>query len=76
MTPVQLESLATLDAHTDGPNAIGDRTVWEESALYFHPFWGEIRKLAIQALKAFGWPEEKPPTYTHEYVPGRPRFLS
>lgn len=68
MTTAQLESLAAIDAHVAGPDACGDRSVWDESALYSHPFWKGLRKLAIQSLKEFDWPPEEPPSYAHEYV--------
>jgi len=71
MTAAQLDSLATLDAHIGGPNSVGDETVWEESALYSHPFWEEIRRLSVHALKAFRWSQEMPPDYRHEYVPSQ-----
>lgn len=73
MTAAQLDSLAAVEAHIDVPNSTGDRSVWEESALYSHPFWQELRNLAIQSLNAFGWPQEAPPSYAHEYVPGKRR---
>ena len=71
MTTAELESLAAVDAHIAVPNSIGDRTVWDESALHSHPFWEELRKLAAQSLNAFGWPRETPPSYAHEYVSGK-----
>jgi hypothetical protein len=73
MTAAQLDSLAAIKAHIATPNSTGDRTVWDESALYSHPFWGELRNLAIQSLNAFGWPQETPPSYAHEYVSGKER---
>jgi hypothetical protein len=73
MTVAQLDSLAAVDAHIADPNSTGDRGVWEESALSSHPFWQELRNLAIQSLNAFGWPQETPPSYAHEYVPGKRR---
>jgi len=71
MTAAQLDSLAAVEAHIAVPNSIGDRSVWDESALYSHPFWEELRNLAIQSLNAFGWPQERPPSYAHEYAPGK-----
>jgi hypothetical protein len=73
MTPAQLDSLAAIEAHIAAPNSTGDRTVWDEGALYSHPFWEELRNLAIQSLNAFGRPQESPPSYAHEYVPGKQR---
>jgi hypothetical protein len=69
MTTAQLESVAALDAYTDNPS--GDPAVWNEGALSAHPFWAEVRRLAVRALNAFGWPQETPPSYAHEYIPGR-----
>jgi len=69
VTPAQLESLAVLDAYLDNPS--GDPAVWNESALSEHSFWDEVRRLAVQALNAFGWPQETPPIYAHEYIRGR-----
>jgi hypothetical protein len=71
MTPAQLQSLAAVDTHIDIPNIDEYKSVWDESALYSHPFWEELRDLAIQSLNAFGWPQETPPSYAHEFVPGR-----
>jgi len=71
MTAAQQDSLAAVEAHIAVPNSIGDRSVWDESALYSHPFWEELRNLAIQSLNAFGWPQERPPSYAHEYAPGK-----
>ena len=65
----QLESLTAIDAHIANPS--GDRSVWKESSLSTHPFWADLRKLAAVALSAFGWPQETPPSYAHEYVRGR-----
>ena len=73
MTASQVDSLAAVEAHIDGPNTTGDRSVWEESALYSHPFWDELRNLAIQSLTEFGWPQETPPSYAHQYVPAKQR---
>jgi len=73
MTPAQLDSLAAVEAHIAAPNSTGDRTVWDEGALYSHPFWGELRNLAIQSLNEFGWPQEAQPSYAHEFVPGKQR---
>jgi hypothetical protein len=71
MTAAQLDSLTAVEAHIAAPNSTGDRTVWDESALYSHAFWEELRNLAIQSLNAFGWPQETPPSYAHEHVPGK-----
>lgn len=69
----QLHALATVD-HQIGTVNSGSN-VWQESALHSDPFWEELRTLAKQALEAFGWPLEKPPSYAHEYIPGKPREL-
>ncbi len=53
MTAAQLESLAAIDAHIDVCQSIDNQSVWEESALYSHPFWEEHRKKAIHSLSAF-----------------------
>jgi hypothetical protein len=74
LTSEQLELLAAMDAHIGNPS--GDRTVWYESALPSHPFWKELRERAIQTLNAFAWPQETPPSYAAEYVPGRKRTES
>lgn len=68
LTAAQSATLSAIDAHIDAPPTA---TVWVESALYSHPFWEELRTLASQSLVAFGWPEETPPSYAHEYVPGK-----
>ena len=68
MTTTQLESLAALDAHFAN---LTECTAWTEGDLSAHPFWAEARRLAVQALNAFGWLQETPPSYAQEYVPGR-----
>ena len=65
----QLESLAAIDAHIANPS--GDRRVWDENSLSTHPFWAELRRLAAVTVSAFGWPQETPPSYAHEYVSGQ-----
>jgi hypothetical protein len=32
--------------------------------------WQQIRQLAAQALEAFGWPPDNPPSRDHEFVKG------
>ena len=71
MTAAQLESLAVLDAHIALPSSVADRAAWDESSLYLHLFWEELRGLAIRALNAFDWPQEIPPSYSHEYLRGK-----
>ena len=34
------------------------------------PEWRQIRQLAAEALKAFGWPLDNAPRRNHEFVPG------
>ena len=69
LTPAQLNSLAGIDAHIDTKDS--DSDIWKEPALYSHPFWEELRRLAIKSLGEFGWPVELPPSYAHEYVPSK-----
>jgi hypothetical protein len=33
------------------------------------PEWRQIRRLAPEALKAFGWPVDDPPKHDYEFVP-------
>jgi len=68
LTGEQLESLAAMNTHIGSPS--GDQSVWDESCLSTHPFWTELRRLAAVALSSFGWPQETPPSYAHEYVSG------
>ncbi len=73
LTAAQLDTLAAVDTHIATPNFTDDRSVWDESALYSHAFWEELRSLAIQSLNAFGWPQETPPSHAHEYVSSKQR---
>jgi hypothetical protein len=68
ITPAQLASLEAIVAYIDKAESAGGKSVWEEEALYSHPFWEELRRLAIRSLGEFGWPAEIPPSYAHEYV--------
>jgi hypothetical protein len=65
LTAAQFATLSSIDAHIESPPTAA---VWVESGLYSHPFWEELRTLARQSLAAFGWPEETPPGYAHEFV--------
>jgi hypothetical protein len=67
----QLQALARIGHHISTAKS-GSR-VWHERSLRLDPFWGELRTLGKQALEAFGWPVEAPPSYAHEYVPGKRR---
>jgi hypothetical protein len=69
LTSEQVESLAAMDAQIANPS--GDRSVWDESSLSTHPFWSELRRLAALALNTFGWHQETPPSYAHEFISGR-----
>jgi hypothetical protein len=39
-----------------------------DEAVSNSPEWQHIRRLAAEALNAFGWPLEDPPNYAHEFV--------
>jgi hypothetical protein len=41
---------------------------WTDAAVRTSPEWEDVRRLAAGVLKAFGWAEETPPSYAHEYV--------
>ena len=45
--------------------------LWTEEALMYKPEWEEIRKLAVEALKSFGWNRDIPPIFSNEYIPGK-----
>jgi hypothetical protein len=51
-------------------NWLADQGVqyWTDAAIRTSPEWEDIRRLGAGVLKAFGWPEETPPSYAHEYV--------
>ena len=73
-TPVDVvaqDARTACNHHIALPNRLGDRTIWNENAMYSHPFWEDLRNLACRALTEFGWPQEKPPSYGHEYVRGK-----
>lgn len=48
----------------------GNGALWTETAIHENPLWEQIRALAKEALQSFGWPNEIPPSYTHEYIGG------
>ena len=43
---------------------------YRQEAVSNSPEWQHIRRLAAEALNAFGWPLEDPPSYAHEFVRG------
>lgn len=42
--------------------------LWTDEAVRDAPEWEEVRLLAKEALAAFRWDVEIPPSYAHEYV--------
>lgn len=66
MSAMQLKSLAAIHAYIGTEDS--HSSAWDESAWHSHPFWEELRRLAMKSLAEFGWPAEVPPSYAHEYV--------
>ena len=58
----QIAALAELDRRLHVMST-GDPDVWSPVALAEDPQWVEIRRLASEALAAFGWALESPPRH-------------
>jgi hypothetical protein len=72
LTTEQTHSLASLNQQLDAITGLGANK-WTDDAVHVAAEWQAIRGLAAQALKAFGWTIETPPSYAHEFVPGKKR---
>ncbi len=70
LTDVQLSALIVVDEH------LKTITAWSDDDIKTSGEWAMARRLARQALDAFAWPMETPPSYAHEYVPVAPRSSS
>ena len=56
-----LEAIADMFARMSHDAVEFDADVWSPAALASSEQWKAIRRLAVEALTAFGWPEELPP---------------
>lgn len=71
LTETQKEKLSALDNTFDQMSGPANADYWTEKALHLRLEWEQIRVLARDALDAFGWSLEIPPSYAREFVPGR-----
>jgi hypothetical protein len=72
-TTEQIASLTSIDEKFDlfsGEGKGFNEEFWTDDGLRDSPEWENIRHLAEQALRLFGWPIETPPSYAHEFVEG------
>jgi hypothetical protein len=66
LTAKQISSLAAIDeAFAAFPDS---NTSWTDEAVRKSEKWLGIRHLAGEALLAFEWQPEMPPSYAHEYI--------
>jgi hypothetical protein len=63
--------LNDLDDELTGMSGEVHSFLWTEDALRQDKRWEEVRNLAKSALVTFGWANEVPPSYAHEYVKGK-----
>jgi hypothetical protein len=65
LTGEQVSCLNSIDQHLSKL-----REFFYPNAVTNSPDWRETRRLAGEALKAFGWPRDEPPRRDNEFVPG------
>jgi hypothetical protein len=64
LSPEQAGALSAIDrklATMSRDGAEFDAELWTDAAVKTSEPWAEIRRLALAALEAFGWPVESPP---------------
>ncbi len=61
-TAEQQVVLARLDERISAWSGPAHPEVWTTTALATHPVWSDFRALACEALAAFGWPADLPPS--------------
>jgi hypothetical protein len=66
--PDQLAALASLDALLTEMTAENDPGLWTDDALARLPRWDKVRELARNALEAFDWMLETPPSTRAVFV--------
>jgi hypothetical protein len=57
----QYSSLRALDERFRVLHGPGYEELWLAEDSLDHPAWSEIRRLARDVIRAFGWPEDEPP---------------
>ena len=60
--------LQVLDSRLEEMSGQANSALWTDAALRNRSEWASVRDLAAQALTAFGWEVEVPPSHEHEYV--------
>jgi hypothetical protein len=63
----QGSAIAELDQKLDWLTVNGEQH-WGDEAVQTSPEWENVRRIAADVLKAFGWPAEGPPSHAHEYI--------
>jgi len=57
----QREAIKALDDLLDEMSGPGKPELWTDEGCLNHPKWWEVRRLAADVLRVFGWPLEVPP---------------
>jgi hypothetical protein len=57
----QRQAIKVLDDLLDDMSGPGKPELWTDEGCLNHPKWSEVRQLAVNLLRAFGWPLEVPP---------------
>jgi hypothetical protein len=70
-TAAQKEAMKAIIELLDKMSGQKNSELWTERAIQEDEKWGQIRLLAKKALDEFGWSVKTPPSYGHEYIPGR-----
>jgi hypothetical protein len=74
-TPDQIAALASLDALLTEMTAEKDSGLWTDDALAHSPRWETVREHALNALGAFHWTLETPPSSRAVFVgPREPQY--
>ena len=58
----QYLSLRALDRKFEALDASGREELWDDQDSLDLPEWSEVRQLAREVIRAFGWPTDKPPS--------------
>jgi hypothetical protein len=69
-TTEQLNALNALDDELTRMSGKLHSFLWTEDALRQDKRWEEVRNLAKRVSSTFGWANEIPPSYAHEYIKG------
>ena len=71
LSPEQLSYLVAIDTFLEKLGAGEMRDwAWTDAAVRGGPHWAQLRAVAAEALRAFGWPVEPPPPNPDVWVRG------